>query len=454
VAVGDDGPVTEQIHDIGRRRAWVIWLAALSVYILAVFNRSSLGVAGLLATQRFGISATQLAFFTVLQLVVYAGLQLPVGVLLDRFGSRALLVSGLVLMSAGQLIFAFATTFPTAVLARILIGAGDAAMFVSVIRLVTVWFLVRQAPVVSQLTGQLGQLGAVVAAGPLAFALHYAGWSRSFGLASFLGVVGMVLVCLLVRDSPYARGEVVRIKMRALVRALRLVWGNPGTRLGMWSHFTSQFSTTVFSLLWGYPFLVRGEGLSSGTASVLLTAMTVWTIISGVVLGTLVSRFPFYRSPMVLGVVGAMALVWAVVLLRSTPAPLWLLVVLVCLMATGGPAAMVGFDLARTFVPVEASGRANGFVNIGGFSASLLTMGLVGVVLDWHSTGGRASYDLDDFRVAWCVQFPFWAIGAVQILRYRRKAIAHLRRLHPGVVEAMKRGDAVTHLGFHEREGV
>ncbi|MGC4110944.1 MAG: MFS transporter [Nocardioides sp.] len=447
--------MTEQIHDIGRRRAWVIWLVALAVYVLAVFNRSSLGVAGLLATQRFGITATQLAFFTVLQLVVYAGLQVPVGVLLDRFGSRILLLSGLVLMTVGQLVFAVASSFPVAVLARALLGAGDAAIFVSVIRLVTLWFLVRQAPLVTQLTGQAGQLGAIVAAAPLSLALHHLGWTRSFALASSLGVVGMVAVALVVKDSPYARQEVARIKMRALARTLRLVWGNPGTRLGMWSHFTSQFSGTVFALLWGYPFLVRGEGLGSGTASALLMAMTGWVIVSGLVLGSLVSRFPYWRSWMVLTIVAAMALAWAVVLARSTPAPLWLLVVLVCAMASGGPASMVGFDLARTFIPVEASGRANGFVNIGGFSASLLTIGLVGVILDRHSGGGGADrYDLSDFRWAMSVQFVFWAFGSVQVLRFRRKAISHLRRLHPGVVEAMKRGEAVSHLGFHEREGL
>ena len=72
---------------------------------------------------------------------------------------------------------------------------------------------------------------------------------------------------------------------------------------------------------------------------------------------------------------------------------------------TCGPASMVGFDLARTFIPKEASGRANGFVNVGGFSASLLTMAFIGVLLDWHSGGGSASYDLDDFRVAMSVQF-------------------------------------------------
>jgi MFS family permease len=447
--------VTEQIHDIGGRRAWMIWLVGISVYVLAIFNRSSLGVAGLIATQRFGISATQLSFFTVLQLVVYAGLQVPIGVLLDRYGSRVLLLGGLALMSLGHLAFACATTFPVAVLARAVVGAGDAAIFVSVIRLVTVWFLVRQAPMVTQLTGQVGQIGAIVAAAPLTLALRHLGWTASFALASTVGVVGMVLVAALVTDSPYARERVARVKMRALARSLRLVWGNPGTRLGMWSHFTSQFSGTVFALLWGYPFLVRAEGLSSDAASFLLMVMTGWIIVSGRVLGAMVSRYPYYRSWMVLGIVAAMALGWVVVLARSTPAPPWMLVVLVCLMATGGPASMVGFDMARTFVPVEATGRANGFVNIGGFSASLLTMGLIGVLLDWHSGGGGVdTYGLDDFRVAMSVQLPFWVFGAIQILRFRRKAIAHLDRLHPGAVEALKRGEPVAHLGFHEREGV
>ena len=143
-----------------------------------------------------------------------------------------------------------------------MLGAGDATIFVSVIRLVTLWFLVRQAPMVTQLTGQVGQVGAIIAAAPLAFALHQLGWTRTFALASSLGIVLMVAVAMGVKDSPYRREGPVRIKMRALRRTLSLVWGHPGTRLGMWSHFTSQFSATVFALLWGFPFLVKGEGLS------------------------------------------------------------------------------------------------------------------------------------------------------------------------------------------------
>lgn len=441
----------ELMHNIGRRRAWAIWAVALSAYVLAIFHRSSLGVAGLLAAERFDISASQLAAFTVLQLLVYAGLQIPVGVLLDRFGSRRMILAGLVLMTAGQLAFAFTDTFAAALATRAVIGAGDAMIFGSVLRLVAVWFLVRQAPMVAQLTGQLGQVGAILAATPLSVALHALGWTKAFAGFSVAGLVVIVAVALLVKDSPYREPGREATKLRALARSLRVIWAHPTTRLGMWSHFTSQFGATVFSLLWGFPFLVAGEGLSRGTASGLLMLMTAWIVVAGPVIGRLVARHPFRRSQIVLAVVAASALAWAVVLLWPGQAPLWLLVVLVCVIATGGPASMVGFELARTLAPVQAIGRANGLVNIGGFTASLLTMWLIGVVLDLREPAGPSAYDLGDFRVALSVQYAVWLLGSVQILRYRRRAIAHMHRHHPDELDAMRGGTPAVHLGFTER---
>jgi sugar phosphate permease len=211
---------------------------------------------------------------------------------------------------------------------------------------------------------------------------------------------------------------------------------------------------TVFSLLWGYPFLVAGQGLSPAQASALLMAMTGWVVVSGLLLGWLVTRYPYYRSVIVLVVVATMALSWGMVLLRTTPAPMWMLVVLVFAMASGGPASMVGFDLAHSFIPAEASGRANGLVNIGGFSASLMTMALIGLVLDAREPAGQSAYGLDDFRVAMSVQYVFWGIGAFQVVRYRRKALVHLSRVHPGAIEQLKRGETFVHPGIGDREGV
>ena len=114
--------------------------------MLAVFHRSSLGVAGLVATERFDISATQLATFTMLQLLVYAGMQIPVG-LLDRpvrLPQRA--AGGLVLMTLAQAGFAFADSYPLALVARAFVGIGDAMTFICVLRLVTSWFPARADP--------------------------------------------------------------------------------------------------------------------------------------------------------------------------------------------------------------------------------------------------------------------------------------------------------------------
>ena len=109
---------------------------------------------------------------------------------------------------------------------------------------------------------------------------------------------------------------------------------------------------------------------------------------------------------------------------------------------------MVGFDLARTFTPVHAIGRANGLVNVGGFTASLLTMALIGVVLDLREPGGMEAYTLDDFRLALAVQYLFWAFGVWQILRYRRRGLDHLRRMHPGAVEQLREGRPFVHPGI------
>ena len=84
-------------------RAWLVWSIGIFAYLVAVTQRTSFGVVGLEATERFHATASAISFFTVLQLLVYAALQIPVGVLVDRFGSRAMIAGGALLMGLGQL---------------------------------------------------------------------------------------------------------------------------------------------------------------------------------------------------------------------------------------------------------------------------------------------------------------------------------------------------------------
>jgi len=399
------------------------------VYVLAVFHRSSLAVAGLVATERFDISATALATFTMLQLLVYAGMQIPVGLLVDRFGPRNVLLVGVVLMTIGQAGFAFAESYPVALLARALVGVGDAMTFICVLRLVSSWFPIRRIPLITQLTGTLGQLGAVVAALPMTWALSNLGWTRAYLGAASVGVILTLAVLLLLHDAP--AGEKIRgarFSFHSVRESLASSWAQPGTRLGFWMHFTSQFSATTLSLLWGYPFFVRGEGRSPGTAGLLLTVIVVAIMASGPVLGWLVGAHPWHRSTIVLSIVGALVVVWTVVLAWPGDAPLWLLVLLAVVVGFGGPASIIGFDVARTSNPAHRLASATGIINQAGFTATLCLVVAIGIVLDWRTPGTSADYTPSAFRWAMSVQYLLWAGGIVQILRYRRRARALLLR--------------------------
>jgi MFS family permease len=391
----------------------------LAAYAVAVLHRTSLGVAGLEAADRLHASASVVATFAVFQLLVYAAMQIPVGLLLDRLGSRVLIVGGAVLMSAGQLLLAQADSVTGALAARVLVGVGDATTFVSVLRLVAAWFPARRVPVVTQLTGLIGQVGQVLSAVPLVALLHDRGWPTAFSSAAALGLLVAALGAIALRDSPTGRIAPPSERPASVVDDVRSAISHPGTRLGVWTHFTTQFPGTVFALLWGYPFLVSGQGLRPSQASSLLTASVVAGVVVGPPLGVLVQRHPLRRSWLVLGVVAVNVAVWTAVLAWPGPAPLWLLLTLVVALALTGPGSMIGFDFARSFNPPNRLGTATGIVNIGGFGASLVTIYLVGLVLDLRTAG--PSYSLDDFRAAMSVQYAMWTIGIVGIVLARRK---------------------------------
>ncbi|MDP9885133.1 MFS family permease [Sinomonas atrocyanea] len=405
-------------------RAYVVWGIGVFGYGVAVLQRTSFGVVGLEAADRFHAGGAVLSAFTVLQLVVYASLQIPVGLLVDRFGSRIMVSAGAVFMALGQLQIAVAETTVTGIIGRMLVGMGDAMTFVSVLRLVPLWFDGRRAPLMSQLTGVIGQLGQLVSVIPFLALLHAAGWSRAFMTLAGLSVVVIVLVLALLRNAPAGAAAEHAQTPEGTRALLAAAWRQPGTRLGMWSHFTVQFSGNVFALMWGFPFMVAGQGFDSSVAAGLMSFFVAVAILAGPPMGRFVARHPLRRSTLVLGISALTAVVWTAVLVVPGRAPLWLMAVLVAVLALGGPGSMIGFDFARTFNPSHRLGTATGIVNIGGFVAALLTMFLVGYLLDLQHALGLSPhgvYSLDAFRVALAVQLLVLAGGATALIRVRRK---------------------------------
>ncbi|QNA92631.1 MULTISPECIES: nitrate/nitrite transporter [unclassified Microbacterium] len=414
-------------------RAWVIWSVGVAAYVLAITNRTSLGAVGVEAADRFHADASTLALFAVVQLAVYGGMQIPVGVLLDRFGSRPIMTIGMLLMAAGQLTMALSPGIGIAIFARVLLGAGDAAIFPAVLRLVATWFPAQRGPLMVQFTGIIGQGGQLIALVPLAALLHATSWTITFGSIAGLGVLFTILVALVIRNHPAERGAdltvntdtgVVRVVTSAIDTGvgIRAAWAHPGTRLAFWSHFTTPFAGTAFVLLWGMPFLTAAEGLDTAHAAGIISVYVVAGMLLGPVIGDLSRRLPNYRSlALVLPAVGVQMTAWIVVVAFPTPAPIWLLYVLAIALATGGPASMIAFDHARTHNPSHRLSTATGVTNAGGFIAALIAIFLIGLALDLQGAGTPETYTLDAFRVAFLMPIPLWIVGTFFILVERKR---------------------------------
>ena len=414
-------------------RAWVIWTVGVAAYVLAITNRSSLSAVGVDAAARFDADAATLSMFAVVQLAVYGGMQIPIGVLLDRYGARPIMTVGMILMAVGQLTMALSPSVGVAILARMLLGAGDAAIFPGVLRLIATWFPAQRGPLMVQFTGIVGQSGQLVSLVPLAALLHATSWTITFGSIAGLGILFAVLVFLLIRNHPPDRDDDVSVDtdtgaIRVVTSAvdtgvgIRAAWAHPGTRLAFWSHFTTPFAGTAFVLLWGMPFLTAGEGLTTAQAASVMSLYVVVGMLLGPVMGELSRRVPHLRSQaLVLPTVAVQALAWLAVIAYPGPAPLWLLLVLAVALATGGPASMIAFDHARTHNPSHRLSTATGVTNAGGFLAALIAILLIGLALDLQGAGTPDTYSLDAFRVAFLMQVPLWLLGAVFIVIERKR---------------------------------
>ncbi|KQY98734.1 MFS transporter [Microbacterium sp. Root53] len=419
-------------------RMWLMWGIGVLGYVLAITNRTSLSGVGVDAAHRFEADASTLSMFAVLQLAVYGFMQLPVGVWLDRWGARPIMALGMVLMAAGQVVMALSPDVGVAIAARMLLGAGDAAIFPGVLRLIATWFPAQRGSLMMQLTGILGQLGQVVALVPLPLLLHATSWQVAFGALAGSALVFAVLIALIVRNHPPQlpadlsvdtdTGAITVVTSSIDTRqGIRAAWSHPGTRLAFWTHFTTPFAGSAFVMLWGVPFLTAGEGLSTAQAATVTSIYVVAGIVLGPVVGALSARHPHRRSRLlVLPAVWVQLLVWSVVLLRPSPAPVWLLVVLVVALAAGGPASMVAFDFARAHNPAHRLSTATGVTNVGGFLAGLLAILFIGIAMDVQGAGSPELYSADAFRWAFATQIPLWLLGIAMILRERARTRAYL----------------------------
>lgn len=389
----DDGLTRTVSEPPGGPRAWLVWSTAAAVYLLAMFHRNGMSAAALHAQERFDLGPALLSTLPVVQLAIYVLLQIPSGLLADRLGPRRSLVISLGVMAAGTVLFALAPDARTAVAGRVLIGAGDSLVFLNVIRVAALWFPRRQYSLVSALTGLAGGLGQLVSAAPLSALLNGFGWEVSFLGAGAVNLLVGALVLLLLQDRPDGR-RAPSHAFPSMRESLAEALSHRGPLVGMAAHAVIMVPFTVLGVLWGYPLLEEGYGLSARATGLLLTGAMVLPMALVPFLGRIPGNHPRARKPMALGLAWTVTLLWSGVVLWPgglPPLPVTAAVILLSAFASV-LAPSISFDYARDGLPEQRTGAASGLVNMSGFTSVMLGVVGAGILLDMG--GDEASFQV------------------------------------------------------------
>ena len=406
-----------------------MWGLGAVLYLIAFYQRVAPAVITQELSRDFGLSAGSLGNLSAFYFYSYVAVQIPTGLLADRWGPRRLLTVGAALTAAGTLLFAVAPSVAWANAGRLAIGAAAGVAFVSMLKLASHWMPARQYAFASGVALFVGVMGATLAGPPLRIAVDGFGWRAVMGVSAVATGAVAVAIWLVVRDDPAQRGYAsfhAQAPMApgapSVTAQLREVFAYRNTWLLFLipGAFSGIFLT--FAGLWGVPFLVTQYGFSTRAAATVTSAMLVAWSVSSMAYGP-VSERTGRRKPLYVGSLAATMGLWSVVVfIPGLPPAVLVAVLLAVSLAAGG--FILTFAFARESVPGRVAGTASGVANMGVMLGGMFMQPLVGLVLDWRWQGRMAEgvrlYDFAAYQWGFALMLA-WGFAALAMLALVRE---------------------------------
>lgn len=415
------------------RLAWGVWGLGAALYLFGFYQRVAPAVMTRELAADFGLSATALGNLSAFYFFSYVAMQVPTGILADRWGPRRLLAAGALVAGAGTLLFALAPGLAWASAGRLLVGGSVAVAFVGMLKLASHWFAPRRFALVSGMALAVGVVGAVFAGAPLRVMVDRFGWRPVMAASAAVTLALAAAIWLAVRDDPAERGHASHFAAGtghgsgSALEGLREVLRYRNTWILGFVPGGITGALLTFAGLWGVPFLTAAHGVSTAEAAVVTSALMVAWAVGGPIFGALSDRLG-HRKPLYAAGTAVVTAGWAAAIFL--PLPYVLLVAVLVVVGFFSACQMPGFAFAKESVPPALAGTVSGVVNTGVMVGPMILQPAVGWVLDrlWDGTvsGGARAYALSAYRAGFGLMMAWLVASLVAILLTRE---THCRQL-------------------------
>ena len=384
------------------------WLVGSLFFFYAWILRVSPSVMVEELMRDFAVGGAIVGNLSALYFYGYAGMQIPVGLLLDRFGPRRLMTVAACVVAVACLMFAWSDGLVGASVARFLIGAGCAFSLVGAMAVAGQWFPRERFALLAGLAMMFGMAGGVFGQAPLRVAVDATDWRTTMATVGVIGFGLMLAAWVFVRDRRRGSGGV-----GAVFKGLRRVAANRETWLNAVAGLGSTGPLLAFAGLWGVPYLQAVHEIDRVTAGTVTSVTFIGWGVGAPLIGWLSDRIGKRRSPLIAGMVlSALSLV---AILYLPGIPLWGVGALCFGIGFGGSAQIVCFALVREHNPPQYSGTAIGMVNALVTGAGALFQPTIGWLLDlgWDGSlvDGARVYAVGAYNLAFGVLVAGCIVG-------------------------------------------
>ncbi|MET4358724.1 MFS family permease [Bradyrhizobium sp. RT9b] len=398
---------------------------AAGYYLSYLFRTINTLIAGPLASD-LGLGAADIGLLTSIYFLVVMAAQIPIGMLLDRFGPRRVQSVLLAVAAGGAALFGLSTGFLSLLFARAIVGLGSAAALMSGLKIIVLWFPRERMALINGYMIMLGSLGAVTATAPAEALLDWIGWRGLFGVLAAASALAATLIYLVVPErTTWPQGSRTPATLKTVYSDARF-W-----RMAPLSA-TCIGSAWALQSLWAAPWLSDVERLDRTRLVNELFVMAVALSLGALVLGVLANwvRRRAKKSEALFGLVAAMLILAELVLILHPP---WPSLLPWCVLSMAGSATALTYAIIADYFPAELVARANGGLNVLQFGWAFVVQYGTGLILEqWPLEAGH--YPLTAYQAAFGVNVLLqvaalvWFAAVPRLERRKRKAGASVTR--------------------------